>query len=192
MTKVKLLILVTCTASLSLFGCANQQQQEVIKQICIPQTTNAQAMKTAENILGQMHFSISKADIEKGYMRTKPLPSAQFFEFWRSDTVGIKNSTEANIHNIRRIAELNITPQKEQLCITCNVKVQRLSLSEPKGSNEALARDKFLSNKRLTMEKRMKLRIGQKTWIDLGNDEQLSTVILKRLEKKFTKKDKKI
>ncbi|MCK4753229.1 MAG: hypothetical protein KAS75_07265 [Planctomycetes bacterium] len=186
MSKIKPLSIVTCVTFLLLVGCAKQQRLEAIKQICLPQTTKAEAIAKAENVLGQMHFAIDKIDAEQGYIRTRPLPAAQFFEFWRSDTIGAENSAEANIHNIQRTAELNIKQQGQKLCINCNVKVQRLSLSQPKGSSEALAHDKFSSG-RTTLEKRMKLRVGHKTWIDLGNDDQLETVILKRLEKQITK-----
>ncbi len=191
MSKVKMSILAAGTALLTLASCAKQHQCETIKQICVPQATKADAIKSAENVLGRMHFSIDKADAEQGHIKTRPLPAAQFFEFWRSDVVGNRNSAEANIHNIRRIAELDIKQQDQQLCISCNVKVQRLSLSEPKGSDAALMLDRFQSSGTPTLEKKMKIRTGQKTWIELGDDELLETKILKRLEKQITKKDKK-
>ncbi len=90
--------LITC--ALILTGCAQQQHQEVVEQICLQDTQSLglltekpQAMQTAEDVLSRMHFTIDKSDAEQGIIRTRPLPAAQFFEFWRSDNVGAFNSS---------------------------------------------------------------------------------------------------
>ncbi|HIJ53948.1 MAG TPA: hypothetical protein HPP66_12465, partial [Planctomycetes bacterium] len=96
-------------SALMLTGCARQQQFKAVEQICVSDTGKAEAMRIGEDVLGRMHFTIAKADAEQGLIRTKPLPAAQSFEFWRSDNVGSFNSTEANLHSIRRIVELDIS-----------------------------------------------------------------------------------
>ncbi|MFQ6034300.1 MAG: hypothetical protein ACE5NM_00430, partial [Sedimentisphaerales bacterium] len=126
---------------LSLFpaGCAEQQRYETIEQICVPGVDKAEAMQIAEDVLAEMHFTIEKADLKTGIIRTRPLPGAQFFEFWRSDNVGVFNAAEANLHSIRRIAQIcirqktedrrrktDVCPQSCALCISCDVQVQRL------------------------------------------------------------------
>ncbi len=191
MNKARLLLSLVASTLLFLAGCAKQHQpQQVIKQICLPKTAKAQAMQSAEDILTRMHFAINKSDLEQGYIRTRPLQAAQFFEFWRSDTIGKANTTEANIHTIRRTAELHIVEKKQQLCIDCNVKTQRLSLFDPEGSSEAIARDRFQTSETISPRKSLRIYATQKAWIDLGNDEQLATVILNRLKENLTEKQK--
>jgi hypothetical protein len=165
-------------------GCAKQQQFKAVEQICLPDTDKLQAMKAAEDVLGKMHFAIDKADSEQGLIRTKPLPAALPFEFWRSDNVGSFNSTEANIHSIRRVVELDISRQNAQLCLGCNVKVNRLSLPQRQISSNAQAYQMFTQSSR-TMQ-RLEISPEQKknmAWVDLGNDVRLATEILKRIEK---------
>jgi len=172
------------TYALMLAGCAKQQQFKAVEQICVPGTAKAEAMQAAEDVLGKMHFTIDKADAERGLIRTKPLPGAQFFEFWRSDNVGAFNSTEANLHSIRRVAELNISQQGGQLYIGCNVKVSRLSLPEQQISSSARAYRMFSQSSPamqiLALHPQQKKGMA---WVDLGNDTMLATEILKRIEK---------
>lgn len=176
--------LVTCaliTCTLMLTGCAQQQHQEVVEQICLPEKQKPKVMQAAEDILAQMHFTIDKSDAEKGIIRTKPLPAAQSFEFWRSDNVGSFNSTEANLHSIRRTAELSISRQAGQLCISCDVKVQRLSLPERDITGSGRAYEMFTRSKQSIQV--LELHPEQEkdvAWIDLGSDKQLATEILKR------------
>ena|GEM_PF-308991 len=164
-------------------GCAQQQPRELAGQICVPDIGKAEMMALAEDVLGQMHFTIEKADIQTGLMRTRPLSGAQFFEFWRSDNVGPDNSLAANLHTIRRTVELDISGQGEELCIACNVQVQRLSLPEREISSSARAYEMFSrsspSLQRLALDPQQKKSMA---WIDLGNDAQLAEEILRRIE----------
>jgi len=177
MNKLKSsLLFAACAALLFLAGCAKPYQNETIEQICPEGVDKQQAMQIAEDVLGKLHFSIAKSDANLGVIRTRPLAGAQFFEFWRKDNVGSFNSAEANLHSIRRIAELNIKQQDTQLCIRCNVNTQRLRLPERE----------LRSQTRQTLI----LNPGQKrgmAWVDLGNDTGLATVILKRIENKIAK-----
>ena len=173
--------------ALLLMGCAEQQQCEVVtEQICVADLDMLEAMQIAEEVLAKMHFAIDKADTESGYIRTRQLPGAQFFEFWRSDNVGPFNSLEANLHSIRRIAELNIKQRDKGLSIGCDVTVQRLSLPEHQVSSSARAYEMF-SESSLSLQ-RIRLNPEQKAgmaWVNLGQDRQLSTEILKRIEERI-------
>lgn len=173
-----------------LAGCA-QQQYETISQICPQGIDKQQAMQIAEDCLGDLHFLIAKSDADLGLIKTRPLTGAQFFEFWRKDTVGSFNSAEANLHTIRRIAELNITRQNTQLCIHCNVNTQRMRLPEREIRSHARPYNLFSQSGSSTQI--LKLNPDQKqdmTWIDLGNDDKLATVILKQIENKIAKMQK--
>lgn len=176
-------------------GCSKPEQITKAEQICVPEISKAEAMQAAEDVLGRMHFNIEKADVENGFIKTRPLQGAQFFEFWRSDNVGGRNSAEANLHSIRRIAQLHISESsgKEQgkLCISCNVKTQRLNLPEREIRSSTRAHEMFSRSER-SMQ-RLNLDPEQRrltTWVDLGPDPKLATRILKRIESQIAQKQK--
>lgn len=164
-------------------GCAKQQQYETIEQICLSDISKAEALQIAEDVLGEMHFTIDKADAELSVIRTRPLAGAQFFEFWRKDNIGAFNAVEANLHSIRRIAECSLKQQGTQLCIHCNVNTQRLRLPEREIRSRSRAYEMFSQSS--SSLQTLKLHDEQRramAWVDLGEDRQLATVILKRIE----------
>jgi hypothetical protein len=194
MSKVKPLLLMVCAALLLLAGCAEQQIPEdrrqkselrvdhLVSSIEYRVSSIEEVMQIAEDVLAKMRFTIEKADAESGLIRTRPLPGAQFFEFWRSDNVGTFNCAEANLHSIRRIAELNIKQQDEGLSIGCDVKVYRLSLPERQVSSSARAYEMFSESSLLLQ--RIRLDPEQKAgmaWVNLGRDRRLEAEILKRI-----------
>ena len=191
MNKFKSVLLLACAALWLLAGCGKQQQFKALEQICTPQIDKAKAMQSAENVLGKMQFTIDKVDAEQGLIRTKPLTGAQFFEFWRSDNVGSFNTAEANLQSIRRTAELTISQEADQLCIACNVNVERLNIPQRQISSSSQAYEMFSKSKpsiqSLKLERQQK-RAG--TWVSLGKDIRLQTKILKRLEKQIQKLQK--
>jgi len=185
---------------LLLTGCAEEQQYGAVEPICVENVNKLEAMEIAEDVLAKMHFTIEKADAEpatagidtrrwRGYIRTRPLAGAQFFEFWRSDNAGADNRLESNLHSIRRVVELNMSEQDEgppqsgnRLCINCDVQKYRLSMPEHHVSSSARAYEMFsesnpaLQNLRLNPEQKAGM-----AWIDLGKDRQLAAEILKRI-----------
>ncbi len=191
---------------LLLAGCAEQQQYPrfrgdklapaeagAVKPICVENVNKLQAMEIAEDVLAKMRFTIEKADAGpatadidtrrwRGFIRTRPLAGAQFFEFWRSDNFGADNWLESNLHSIRRVVELNMSEQDERLCINCDVQKYRLSLPERQVSSSARAYEMFSESSPALQ--RIKLNPEQKAgmaWIDLGKDRQLAAEILKRI-----------
>lgn len=186
MNESKFLLFMVCSAFCLVTGCAQPQYQQVVEQICLPDSDIPKAMQKAEDVLDRMNFTIAKADTEQGIIRTKPLPAAQSFEFWRSDNVGSFNATEANLHSIRRFAELQISSQSGRLCINCDVKVQRLSLPERQITTSGRAYEMFTPSRQSIQM--LELHPEQKesmAWINLGSDKQLATKILKQIEKKL-------
>lgn len=186
MDKVKSLSLTVCAVLWVLGGCGEQQQFEAVKQICVGDLDKARAMQMAEDVLGEMHFSIEKSDSEQGLIKTRPLSGAQFFEFWRKDSIGTFNQAEANLHSIRRIVEMNVSQEEGRLCVGCNVNVQRLNLPERLLRGRGRSYEMFSMSG--PMQQRLKLDAQQRrlmTWVDLGRDELLETEILKRIEKKI-------
>lgn len=157
-----------------------EQGQEVHK---------TELMEVAEDVLSEMHFTIDKADANASLIRTRPLPGAQFFEFWRSDNVGAENIIAANIHTIRRTVTINISRQGQQLQLVCEVHTQRLSLPQRQVSSSAKIYGIFSQSspslQRLILNPEQK---KQMAWIDLGRDSRLETKILKQIETRILRR----
>lgn len=189
-------VLMACAIILA--GCARQQQYEAIEQICVPARSElvepdmdkAGAMQVAEDVLVKMHFTIAKADPDAGFIRTKPLPGAKFFEFWRKDSVGPENQALSNLHTIRRIVELNVSRDEKELCIVCDAQLYRLSLPQRESTSRVRAAGMFSESSQSKQVLRLRRPdrdrgIEAPSWINLGRDEQLTTDILKRIEKRL-------
>lgn len=179
MTSYRLFLFAGCVALGLCVGCATtparQDQRVEVEQVCTTNIDKSQAVQIAEDVLAGMHFTIEKADPNTGLIRTRPLSGAQFFEFWRSDNAGPFNAALANLHSIRRTAEVRVQQQGDRVFIRCDVQIQRLSLPEqgPAGSPGAPLRSLSLGPEQ---------GIGV-TWIDLGKDTMLSAEILNRIQK---------
>jgi len=189
MNKSILNKLLTCSLLFWLAGCEQNKYTKTIEQLCSPAANKTAAMTTAEQVLAEMHFSIEKFDVNAGYIRTTPLSGAQSFEFWRADSVGSFNHSEADLHSIRRAVEINISEQAGQLCINCRATTQRLSLPQSTaGQNRPVMSPDQRSVQKLKLGREQKSNL---TWTDLGRDNQLETEILKRIEKQLaaTKKE---
>ena len=187
---------VLLTYALMLAGCAQQPSPPLVVKVQdgtlhVEQNRRvgtADMMEVAEDILAGMHFTIEKADVQSGLIRTRPLSGAQFFEFWRSDNVGADNTLAANLHTIRRTVILDISQQDWELHIGCEVQAQRLSLPQRQVISSARVYGMFSQSSR-SLQK-LKLNPEQKkemAWIDLGRDSRLEAEILKRIEAKIVR-----
>jgi hypothetical protein len=179
MTSYRLFLLAGCVGLSLCAGCATtparQERRVQVEQVCVTNIDKPQAMQIAEDVLTAMHFAIEKADLDSGLIRTRPLSGAQFFEFWRSDNVGPFYAALANLHTIRRIAEVRMQQQGDKVFIRCDVQIQRLSVPEHEAAGSPGA-----PVRRLTPTPEQEKGI---TWIDLGKDTMLSTEILNRIQK---------
>ncbi len=167
---------------LFLSGCAQQQGEMAIEQITVPNSNKTDAMATTETVLSEMSFEIEKADADSGYIRTRPLPGALFFELWRGDNAGADNWLLSNLSTIRRTVEINFSGPDDRLQIDCYVHIERLSIPEQDISGSGRAYRMFSKSKptlqRLTLHPEQEENMA---WEDLGSDEQLATQILKRI-----------
>jgi len=188
MKRLRELFLGFCASYLILGGCGQTQHRQPVAELCLPNADRDKAMKAAEDVLVQMHFDITKSDMEAGYITTAPLSGAKFFEFWRSDNIGAQNWLQSNLHSIRRIAELGLHRQGQQLRIGCNVKVLRLSLPEHPVSSSARAYEIFSRSTASLQQLRPRPELqGRMAWLDLGNDQQLASEILGRIEEQMAR-----
>ena len=179
------LILLTITACL-LGGCAKKQQFEP-KPICLAGMDANSVMLEAEKALIRMNFVIDKFDVDSGIVRTKPLAAGQFFEIWRQDNRGGYNRGMANLHSIQRTAELKFSENNGQMCIDCNVKIERLSIPEKEIDSSARAYSMFSSSEEESQT--LKLNEEQKKkmdWVNLGRDNSLEEYILKKVDERLS------
>jgi hypothetical protein len=139
-------------------------------------------MQVAQDVLAQMQFKIDKADESMGYIRTLPLDGGQFFEFWRKDNIGSYNFSESNLHSLRRIVELKVSPQDNRVCVEGTVKTYRLSLPESETLDATQAFEVFTRDQTRLLQ--FELSDSQKqnmVWVELGEDEGLASEILRRV-----------
>jgi hypothetical protein len=177
------------TCALVLAGCGQQQKKSIADSNSLPDIDAGEAMEVAEDVLAKMHFAIDKADVSTGYIRTRPLPGAQFFEFWRSDNVGSENSFLANFHTIRRTVELNMNRRQGQLEIDCDVRIQRLSLPERETFSAARAYGMYTRSGPTLQKLRFSTeQIKGIEWIDLDKDEKLAAEIVKRITERIARR----
>lgn len=177
-----------------LSGCAKEQQIPSEPK-CLSGIDIDSAMRASEKVLVGMNFVIDKSDPELLIITTKPLIGGQFFEFWRKDNVGGYNSGISNLHTIQRIVELGLNENQGQICVTCKVAVERLSIPEKEidstaGTHSIFSRSSE-SRQSLTLNEEQE---AQMEWIDIGRDSRLETVILNKIDKQIAKmlmKDKK-
>ena len=149
--------------------------------------TRPAAMEIAEAVLTRMYFTIDKFDPNSGVIITRPLPGAQFFEFWRNENIGTKNWINSNLHSIRRTVECRVgTSGRDD--IDCTVKIQRLSMPARQVTSSVRAYEMF-SRSNPTLQ-RLQLNPEQErkmAWVDMGTDTELEREIVKRIEKQCRK-----
>ncbi len=168
-------------------GCGQNQNRALEHSpIVCPATDRAKVLAAAQRVVQGMHFVIDEFDLQTGYIKTRPLSGAQGFELWRSDSVGMFNAVEANLHSIRRIAELRITEHEGDIHINCAVATQRLNMpSRPISSSAQAYRIHSDSSRAI---QRLKLTPAQEKdmiWIDLGPDRRLARRILNRIRRRL-------
>jgi hypothetical protein len=166
-----------------LAGCAERQPPTTAGEpIVLPSGTTPAAVDAAEDVLVRMDFDIEKADAVNGVVRTRPLRSAQVFEFWRQDNLQLRDAAEANLQTLRKWVEITLRRSDGSLAIDCRVRVQRLSLP---GSRTASVSQAYQMHSRSTPTlQSLRLNPGQKremVWIDQDDDALLSKRIVEQI-----------
>lgn len=167
------------------FGCSSEVAVEPGVPVCLSMGSRGEAMKLCEDVLAEMHFEIEKFDTGKGYIKTRPLRGAQFFEFWRIDNAGSHNAAMSNQHSILRTTELQLAESDGRFCVECKVHMRRLSIEEAKLTNRSINRGIFSGGSR-TFQK-LHPKTENLEWIDMGPDSALEKRILGRIMYKFEK-----
>jgi hypothetical protein len=173
-----------------LTGCT-EKQVAAPEPKCLSGIDVNSAMKSSELVLVGMNFVIDKEDLNLKIMTTKPLSSSQFFELWRKDNVGSYNIEQSNLHSIQRTVELGFIVNQGQVCISCVVKRERLSIPEKDIDSAGQAQSIFTGNNKTTQKLTLNSEQEKKMdWIDVGRDSRLEKVILDKIDRKITGKKK--
>ena len=181
-------ILFLMTGCILFSGCGSEQQAIFDDPISLLNTPTDQAMEIAQAVLLKMYFDIEKYDTDARYIRTRPLSGAQFFEVWRQDNASAVSAVQANLYSLRRIVELNFTPQNTTTYVRCHVQVLRLSIPERpiEGASRMGGAYTESSSRYQTLEVDYDKQ-AQIEWIDVGPDHDLQQKILKRIQKEIDK-----
>lgn len=181
-------ILFLMTGCILFSGCGSEQQVVSDNPVCLPNTLTDQVMEAAQGVLLKMHFEIEKFDTDARYIRTRPLSGAQFFEFWRQDNASASSAAQANLSSLRRIVELECTPQNTTTCVQCRVRVLRLSIPEAPiegaGRMAGIYTESSAHYQTLEVDRHKQAQIE---WIDAGPDYDLERNILKRIQRDIEK-----
>lgn len=183
MSKILLCIMLCCLMSFA--GCGRPQQIISSDPVCFDFEIG-QSMQAAKSVLRNMHFDLEKDDPQANYIRTRPLPAAQFFQFWRQDNADAYMTSQANMHSLRRSVEMEFYPKGQTVCIACRVHVQKLSV--PEKPFEGYRNDAAAFTESETTEQTIKLddsRLEKMEWLDAGLDRALEQKILKRVQQKL-------
>lgn len=177
---------IVALTALALIGCSTQPVVST-EPISFVGANKVRAMAVAEDVLLDMHFSIEKADTDKGYIVTKPLRGGQIVEFWRSDNATAVSNLESSIHSIQRTVQLDITEVGSQVTVDCNVNVRRLSLPENDHITQMQAAGMFTSSSSSLQKLEIpEEQAKQMEWIDLGPDPALEKRILQLIQNRIS------
>ena len=165
-----------------LSGCSRQQIRPSEPK-CLPGNDKAQLMQTVEDVLRQMHFVVEKYDVKSGFIKTRQLSAAQFFEFWRSDNVDRASAAQANLHSMQRAVQLNISESSNGFCVECNVEIRRLSIPEEEIIGTSHGAGMFTKGSESLQMLKMKAENAE--WVDMGSDAGLETKILDQIEQRL-------
>ena len=176
----KVFYLLMIGAMVGLFaGCATtpEKDPESVDPLCLDGINQQIAMDAAAKVLGNMRFRLEKFDPEALYLRTRPLSGA------RQDNASSYQATQANIHSLRRVVEMEFSAQGTNVCIDCVVHVQRLSVPEtPVSGMSDMANvytDSSGREQTLVLDED---RLASMEWIELDPDTALQQRILDKIE----------
>jgi hypothetical protein len=173
---------------LLLIGCSSEKQISPSEPVCLRLADKSRIMEITEDVLTSMNFVVEKYDAEAGFVRTKPLRGGQMLEFWRRDNAAPAAWAESNLHSIRRTAQLNMSEEGGEVCTTCQVGIERLSLPDREITGMSWLAGMFTDS--TSRRQKLTLKPEQQegmAWIDLGPDAALERKILASIKAKFTK-----
>ncbi len=148
------------------------------------------AWTAASDVLKSRRFILDEADPGTGILKTFPLTSPHFFEFWVDQPPSARDRAEASLSHIRRWVTVEISrPVGEHGCrVVVTVRKERRSTPERQVTNSA-AVVFFLSRSLPTTISGESVATGD-TWIDLGRDPGTENQIRQAIVKEIARKNR--
>jgi len=160
-------------------GCARQAARRD-NPLPAPGLKVPEVTAVARQVLRDMQFDVINPDVAPGRVETHPVIGAQWFEFWRPDTVGPRQHAESTLSTIRRKVTVSVTPTGTGSDVAVAVEKQRLSAP---GSESSLVGQTYslYGVSPTSMYRQDELEPPGGTWLDEGRDAELEQVILSRI-----------
>jgi hypothetical protein len=137
------------------------------------------------SLLRHRDFAPERVDRDAGLIVTRPSTGQQWFEFWRSDSIGGYQLLESSIHTVRRIVTVHVDPvaqvgATDEYEVSVQVDKQRYSAPERQvtTASGALA---IYSEHLPTTEGLAASRTEGEHWVPLGRDVELELYLLDKI-----------
>lgn len=110
---------------------------------------------SAMTILRERHFGIDRGDRRAGVIVSHPATGAQWYEFWREDSLGPYQLLESSLHTLRRIVTVTIEPgdadAREASSKPATARTRTEKDDESRHEQDALTPDKGPGRYRITV-----------------------------------------
>jgi hypothetical protein len=144
--------------------------------------------KACERSLWARHFRIDRRDYREGLITTYPLISKQFFEPWRTDTLGAANVAESSLNTIRRTVRFEIAHDSKRDVYTAvpRVQIERYSNAGRRLTSAAMYRSTFRRTEaRGTRESDAGVTMPSRYWYSIGHDERLEQALARSVKNRL-------
>lgn len=137
--------------------------------------------EAARATLAHYGYRIERLDRRAGLLRSEPLLSKQWFEFWRNDTPAAGDQIHNSLQSIRRVVTIRFKQQADDWQIDCRVAVQQLAAAPSRRRSRSSARIVPRYGRRFP-----ELALAEETesshlWIDIDRDAALESQLLTHL-----------
>jgi len=137
-------------------------------------------------LLRERDFPLERVDRDAGLIVSQPSIGQQWFEFWRSDSIGGYQLFESSIHSIRRIVTVSVEPEEAttdaggQYRVTVQVDKERYSAPERQVTTASGALVIY-SEHLPTTEGVLASKVRGEHWIPLGRDALFEKYLLEKI-----------
>jgi len=165
-----------------LAGCARAPEARFPNPMPLPSSDGATVEKVAQRVLLEMHFDIVYPASKPGRIDTEHLTGANWFEFWRDDTVGSFQRLEASLHTTRRAVHVQVSPAPTGCQVSVKVDKERLNASGLSPSDISEVYDIFNPGKTSLARQDEFKESERHTWLPEGRDDALEQMLLERIQ----------
>jgi hypothetical protein len=172
------LVLVAASA---LGGCTRAPEARFPNPMPLPSSDPVTVEKVARRVLLELRFDILYPDTKEGRVATDPLTGAQWFEFWRGDTVTAADRLESSLHTIRRTATVTVTPGPRGSQVAVQVAKERLSA--PGTSPQSVGQTyNLFSPSKTDLARQDEFKETYFAYVPMGRDDALEQKILEQIQ----------